>query len=235
MQGIAVLILSGIVVIGGNDLPEGFILQGCHGDQIHIIGSGVMVVVMHAAGVDKVGIDRSEFRGLFIHHLGEVVQAAVAHIVAEHHGGFVARGEQRRIEQFSGGEGLAPENACQRSAGAAQGILDVELELDLRCVQIRDIFQRQQGGHNFGGGRRIDLFIGVLFIDHLAGIQIDEINRFGIHIEARIIIGKGWCDGRNSGDYNSQQQTGDSFEFTHPFDIPFPRLNEYDIMTGMQS
>ena len=143
MQRVAVLVLAGIVIAGGDDLPEGLVLQCRLGDEVHVIGGGVVVVIVHTAGIDKMGVHRPQFGSPLVHHLGKVVQAPIAHIVAEHHGGLVARRQHGGIEQLSGAEALPPEDSGQRSAGAAQGILDVELEFDLRRVQIGDIFQSQ--------------------------------------------------------------------------------------------
>lgn len=61
--GVAVLIFVGWVGgvgNGGNDLREGLVFHGVLGNQVHIVGGGVVVFVKETVGVGEVGVDRSQ-------------------------------------------------------------------------------------------------------------------------------------------------------------------------------
>ena len=47
---------AGVVAWGGHDFAEGLVLQGILGNQVHIVGGGVVVGIEQAVGIDEVGV-----------------------------------------------------------------------------------------------------------------------------------------------------------------------------------
>ena len=61
---------------GGSDLSEGFILHRFAGNQRHVARRGIVVIVMQAAGIDKMRIGAANGGCVLIHRFSKSVDAA---------------------------------------------------------------------------------------------------------------------------------------------------------------
>ena len=149
---------------GGNDLGKQRVLQGGAGQQRHIVGGGVVVLGIQAAGGDKMGVVHAQRSGPAVHLPGKLRKAA-----AQAHGGgaggVVAAGKQHPDRQRVQRDGIP---LLQSHAGAFRqdgGIVHRKFLLQVLP------FQRQQRGHDLGGAGHRELLVDILRKQHLAALR----------------------------------------------------------------
>ena len=120
-QPVGIFQQPGRVVIGGghlkglrgDDVPEGLVFHGILRQQGHVIGSGIVVFIMEAVGVDKVGVHHADLRGLFIHQVGKFLLAA-RQIDGQRAGGVVAGYHHGAVKQVDNADLLIPGQGKQK-------------------------------------------------------------------------------------------------------------------------
>ena len=143
------------------DFKVSVVLQGGLQNQGQIVGGRVVVFVVDAHRVGKVGVLAAQLGGLPVHMVHKVLDGAV-HSHSQHVAGVGVGGDKRQVEQL-----LHSEHLSQLEIGVDVGLGDslhpgfpggdggVQGEL-----AILDGLQHQQGGHNFGNAGGIGLFGG---------------------------------------------------------------------------
>ena len=77
--------------VGGHDLTDRRVLQGvCRNDR-QVVGSGIVVLVVQAVRVYKMGVLQAKLTGALVHPVGKFLHA-VGNRQGERHGGVVCRG-----------------------------------------------------------------------------------------------------------------------------------------------
>ena len=160
-------------------------LHALPGDQGHIPGSRIMVIIMQAVGIGKMRACAAQLLGPAVHLLHESI-----HIAADHDGhdiGGVIGGRQHdTVEQVFDRDLLA---GCQINRGRfrirdrIQGFLLDRNDLVHGQFSSVNGFESQQGRHDLGRRCRIALFIRVLLIQDLAAVGIDQDRRLGVNIK----------------------------------------------------
>ena len=172
VDGAALLEVGGGQIIAGRagDGPEGLIFQGLHGDFRHVPGGGVVLLVVEAVGIDKVGAGAAQIPGGLVHQLHEGLHGA-GNIFGDHVAGFVGGFQHQAVEHI-----LQPHLFPGQQTGCAAGfveVLQVFLPDGQNIVQIA-VFQSQQTGHDLGQAGGIIFSVGVQLIQHRVGIQLNE-------------------------------------------------------------
>ena len=166
-----------------------------------------MVGVVQAVGVDKVGARHAQLLGPLVHalHKGGGVPAD-GH--SQDVGCLVGRGNQQAVEQVLhrddlpglevGGGGVigdVSQGGCVHSDFGGQ-------------IQLTPAhgLQGEQGGHDLGDAGGVALLIGVLVVEDLVRVQVDEQGGLGIHCDGRhALIVDGACQG---GEQPGEQRQG---------------------------
>ena len=157
-----------VVAFGGDNGAEGLVLHGLLAHEEDVIGGGVVVVVMVAVGVGKVGVVHAQLCGPLVHQFhkaGHIAGHRLGHYVA----GLVGGGDEGGIEQVDDADllplldvgcGGAGADAGMEGAAGGDGLLQGELPLIHRL-------QGEQAGHHLGDGGGVHLLVGVFLIEHL--------------------------------------------------------------------
>ena len=179
---------------------------------------------MKAIGAGKMSAGAAQLLGFLVHQVIKVIQGAIPYIIGQNHRRLVGGGEHHRIEEFPGGEGVPPIQATQRDAAVlgvflAHHHFQIGLEGDFGAIQVVDVFQHHDGRHDLGQRSGIHLRIGVFFIDHVAGVQVDQIDRLGLDVEQGLILGIGGDGGKEQAD---DQKQGEKTKFFHGMGTSLP-------------
>ena len=106
--------LALLAYVGGGDgvlgrvgnLPEFGVGHGGLDDERQILGGGVVILVVEAVGVGKVGAGAAQLRGLFVHQRHEGVHRA-GYVLGDDVAGLVGRGHHDAVEQILEGDDLS--------------------------------------------------------------------------------------------------------------------------------
>ena len=149
--------------------------QRLAGDQIHLVGRGVVVLVGQSVGIGKVGVGTAQLRGALVHQLHKGADAA-GDAVGNDVAGLIGAVDHRAVEQVLIAHDLAGANV----GGAGVGIEPLEtvllcrdhfLQRDLAAL---DGLDRQQHGHDLGQAGRGALLVGVEGIEQSSGVHIGQ-------------------------------------------------------------
>ena len=170
------------VVGGGDDLPEGGVGHGLLGHLVDVPGRGVVVGVVQTVGVGKVGARHAQLLGSLVHaiHKGGDVPAD-GH--GQDVGRLVGRGDQQAVEQV-----LHRDDLPGLEVGGGGVIGDVSQGGRVHSdfggqVQLTPAhgLQSEQGGHDLGDAGGVALLVGVLVVEDLVRVQVDEQGGRGVH------------------------------------------------------
>ncbi len=166
--------------LGAVDLPEGGILDGILQDLRHVGAAGVVLRVIEARGIHKVGIRAADGGGLLIHELckggigaGDILRQGIGAVV----GGM----QQERIEAVPDGQLVSGHGADDRGVGVQIGVGGRKGE-GHHVIQLGDVLQHYNGGQHLGDGGRIVGVVLVLSVEHGAGIRVNEDGALGLDV-----------------------------------------------------
>ena len=190
-------------VLGGvADGHEGGILHGLLGDQVHIPGGGVVLGVMKAGGVGKVGVSAAQGLGLGIHHIHKGGDSA-CHLLAQDIASLVGGDHQHAVEHLLHRHGLTLLNtggaAVIAEAGKGSGC-GGDLLIQRQLALIHGL-QHQQRRHDLGQGGGVELIIFVFGIEDLSCVPVHQKGGLGIYFHSRDAVLPIFC--RSAG--NSQK------------------------------
>ncbi len=182
---------------GGADLRHRLIFQARLGKQRHIVGGGVVVVVVEPAGVGKGAVFHPQLRRLLVHHRHKI-RLAPRRVASDGHGRVVSRLKQQAVQQSPQGD-LLPRLQIDGRTLAAQ-----PLPFDAHYfVQVPRLLYRHQGGEQLRGAGDEPGLVDVVFIEHPAAgcVHKDSAGRVGAHA-----IGRRTCGGQqqSGGEHNGQ-------------------------------
>ena len=171
----------------GDDAAELFVLQRVGGEPRHVARGGVVVVVVYAMGVHKMGAGHAELGGLAVHAVGERLDGA-GRVAGDGGRRVVARDEHEPVEQVAQADRLADLQPHERAV-LGKALLDLFAHGDLR-VQIFAAFKRQDARHNLRGAGRVGALVRGALIEHLAGVVPVGHDHLGGGNGAVIVFGK---------------------------------------------
>ena len=177
------------MVGAGDDGLKQLVFHGRLHHQGDVIGSGIVIGVVEAVDIDKVGPLASQLLGPLIHvlHKGRLVPV---HRLRQDLGRLVGRGEQQAVQQLLHRQHLpcldigggAPLRDPGRGGGGRDGGIRNKLPL-------LDGLQHQQRGHHLGDAGGVGFLIGPLLIQDLVviGVQQDGVGA----VQRRLLQGGG--------------------------------------------
>ena len=186
--------------VGGADLPLGRVEVGGRqgvGDglgDLHVPGLGVagrrdlgqipggghVAVIVQPVHAAEGGVGAAQFGGPLVHLGHKSGQVPRRHIAGHRTGGIVGAGHDHPVQQVDPAHRLPDPQAH----GAAVGVLDVGKLLGQAgghrdgLLQVQAALQIEQGGHHLGQAGDVAGLVGVLLQDGLAGVQVEQIDRF---------------------------------------------------------
>ena len=179
----------------GDDLPEGRVGHGLLGHAIDVPGRGVMLAVVQAVGVHKVGAGHAQLLGPLVHPLDKGRD-----VPTDGHGQDIGRlvggGQHQAVEQVVDGD-LFPGLQVRRGGIGGQVLQGGGVHRHYgRQVQLPapHSLQGEQGRHDLGDAGGVALPIGVLLVEDLVGVQVDEQAGGGFEgdrLDALIVNGAG--------------------------------------------
>ena len=98
---------EGVVFGGGDGHEDGIHVHGVFGDEVKILGGGVLIVIGKAVGVGEMGVDGADLLGFLVHHFHEGRIVAVSDVVGDDAGGFAGGAEDHGVEQVDHSDILA--------------------------------------------------------------------------------------------------------------------------------
>ena len=104
-------------------------------------------------------VHRTDFLGLLIHHRDKVLNAAVADIIGDHHGSFVDRLNQHRVEQIVQYILVALIDTAAAGLLIVDVILNIHLQVGRFRFEVVAALERHDGCHNLCQGRRVDFVL----------------------------------------------------------------------------
>ena len=193
-----------------DDLPEGGVGHALLGHEIDILGGGVMVGVVQAVGVYKVGALHAQLLGALVHLLHEGGDVA-AYGHGQDVGRLVGRVDHQAVEQVLNGDllsgydvggGGVVRDVCQ--GGGVHSDHGVHGE-----ISPADRLNGQQSGHDLGDAGRVAHLVGVHLMEDLVGIHVDEEGGGGLQgngFNARVLHRLGRRKGQGGEEGQSQQK-----------------------------
>ena len=166
-DGLGDLHVLGLGVAGRRDLGQ-------------VPGSGHVAVIIQPVHTAKIGVGAAQFSGPLVHPGHKGGQVAPRSVAGHRAGGIVGAGHDHPVQQVDPAHRLPDPQAH----GAAVGVLDVGKLLGQaggHCnglLQVQAALQIEQGGHHLGQAGDVAGLVGVLLQDGLAGVQIEQIDRF---------------------------------------------------------
>ena len=163
-----------------------------HGRLHHqgdVIGGGIVIGVVEAVDIDKVGPLAAQLLGPLVHvlHKGRLIPV---HRLRQDLGRLVGRGEQQAVQQLLHRQHLSRLDigggAPFRDLGGRGGGRDGGIRSELPLL---DGLQHQQGGHYLGDAGWIGLLIGPLLVQDLIVIGVQQ-NGVGA-VQRRFLQGGG--------------------------------------------
>ena len=167
--GVPHVVLGHGVGLGVDNLPQGLVFQGGAGDDSHVPGGGVMVFIVVAVGVGKMGARAAQYIGGLIHQIHKGGNGAADRLgddVCTVVGGF-EHGHVDKIQQVHLFPGHQPGAGAVLRHGQRRGRTD-------RCFGNIRHRQRQISGHDLGGGGGIHHRVCVFFKNNVAGVLFDQ-------------------------------------------------------------
>ena len=204
LPGLAHVGGGGVVPAGGDDLPEGRVGHGLLGHAVDIPGGGVVVVVVEAVGIDEMGACHAQLLRPLVHPLHEGGDVP-GHSDGQGVGRLVGGGQHQAVEQVVDGDLLPGEKA---GGGGIIGHVRQSLRRDGHHrihgqLSPADGLQGQQTGHDLGDAGGVAGLVGVLLVEDLLGVQVDEQGGFGVDGDLRHA---GIGDSAGPGDQKGGQQ-----------------------------
>ena len=163
-----------LIAPGPDHLANGLVLIGFSGNQGQVIGAGIVLIIVQAAGIDKMRIDAAQLLRPVVHGLNECIVISPhisAHMLRDRVGALIGGGEQHPVESLLhahllphisgnvGAVGLVLEN---RVRGKGDGLVELA------------VLQGQQSRHQLGRRGRIAGRLILLAIKDLSAVQIHE-------------------------------------------------------------
>ena len=192
-----------LIGLGVADIHEGLVLDGLAGQQIEVVGGGVVLGVGQAVGVGKMRIHAAKLRRALVHVLHEGRNAAVD-TRGEDIAGLVRACEHRAVQQVD-----VPHLFAGLDVGGAAGFVHARAAVSLRgdklvrgVAAVFDRLHREQHGHNFRQARRGRFLVHVLGIEYAPGVKIGD--HGALSADIRLV----YCEraGRQQGESHAQQQ-----------------------------
>ena len=147
---------------GGADLRHRLIFQARLGQQRHIVGGGVVVVVVEPAGVGKGAVFHPQLRRLLVHHRHKI-RLAPRRVAGDGHSRVVSRLKQQAVQQSPQGD-LLPRLQIDGRTLATQ-----PLPFDAHYfIQVPRLLHRHQGGEQLRSAGDEPGLVDVVFIEHPA-------------------------------------------------------------------
>ena len=189
-QAVGVVEHPGLGLVGGgdgilacgDDLPEGGMRHGLLGHFVDVLGGGVVIRVVQAVGVGKVGVLHPQLCGPLVHLLHEGGNIP-GNGNGQGVGSLVGGGKKQAVEQILHGDFFP----CHQVGGG--GVLS-NIRESLRRDGDHGVqaqlppahgLQGEQGGHDFGDAGGVAGFVGALLQQNLIGVQIHQQGGGGIH------------------------------------------------------
>ena len=181
----------------------GIVERGLHDDR-HIGERCVVVLVVKAAGVDKVGIFEAQFLRLFVHERCKRLLRA-RRDDGERFRRLCAGGENRAVEKLRHGDLLPMDKARHARVGQKQRVND-RLRHGERFVPVFNVLRGHENGHDLRHRGGVDARVGVFLDQDGVRLQIDEQRVFAVKLQIecfcvfryfgrriRLFAGLLWC------------------------------------------
>ena len=203
-----------------HQLGDGLVFHGRQRDLQQVPGGGVVVLVMQAVGVDKMGIGTAQLPGGVVHQLHKIFHAA-RHMDGQGVGGVVAGTDEQIAHQIHKGDLLAD----QQIAGTTLLIQSVHgIPCDGDHILGIAVFHGHQGGHQLCSGGGIKLHVRILLQQDGIGAQFIQNGTLGGHP----VLGSGRGQHGRAAQDRCQRQTEDFFQ--HFVALPCAFLMFYAII-----
>ncbi len=139
-------------------------------DQSHIVGAGIVLRIMQAAGGGKMRVHAAQFPGPRVHHSGKIVLAS-RHLLGEGHGHLIGGGHKETVEAFL-------HRHLFSDVDADIGAVAVDAENSFigetdHLVHLQ-IFEGQQGRHQLGDAGGVAAGMDVLAVEDGAGLRFHQ-------------------------------------------------------------
>ena len=147
-----------------------------------------MALGVQSAGIVKDRVRHAQLCGAGVHALHKGLLAA-AHQLRHSHSGVVGGGHADRLDHFVQREllaGLQPD----LTAAHVVGMLAHRHRRVHGQLSVMHRFKGKQQGHHLGDGRNGHLLVGVFFIQHRAGLLVDETGGAAGQFQRRRLCGK---------------------------------------------
>ena len=185
-----------LVGLGVHHGHKVLVLHGLAGDEIQIVGGGVVAGLGQAGGVGKVGVFAPQLLGALVHALHKGIYAA-AQRFAQDVARLVGGDDQHTVQQllhrqrftFHDVGGAA---VLRQAAQGGGGGGDLLVQPQLTPV---DGLEDQQGGHDLGGAGNGQLIVDIFVIEYRAGLGLHQ--QRGLGTDGRILQ-RGGGNGQNS-------------------------------------
>ena len=185
-----------LVGLGVHHGHKVLVLYGLAGDEIQIVGGGVVAGLGQAGGVGKVGVFAPQLLGALVHARHKGIHAA-AQRFAQDVARLVGGDDQHTVQQllhrqrftFHDVGGAA---VLRQAAQGGGGGGDLLVQPQLTPV---DGLEDQQGGHDLGGAGNGQLIVDIFVIEYRAGLGLHQ--QRGLGTDGRILQ-RGGGNGQNT-------------------------------------
>ena len=185
-----------LIGLGVHHGHEVLVLHGLAGDEIQIVGGGVVAGLGQAGGVGKVGVFAPQLLGALVHARHKGIYAA-AQRFAQDVARLVGGDDQHTVQQllhrqrftFHDVGGAA---VLRQAAQGGGGGGDLLVQPQLTPV---DGLEDQQGGHDLGGAGNGQLIVDIFVIEYRAGLGLHQ--QRGLGTDGRILQ-RGGGNGQSS-------------------------------------
>ena len=163
-----------LVISRGIELHKSRIAEGRLGDQCVIIRRGIVIRIVQARGIRKMGVLAAEIRGFLVHEICEGFDAAGA-VFGKRVRDLVCRFQEHGIQRFPDSDLVPGVIAC--TGGSALHVVDGIVGEGERIVQTA-AFNDDQRSQDLCDACGKETFMQVFSVDHTAGIRIHQDSAF---------------------------------------------------------
>ena len=202
--------LIGLGVDDGHEILKG---HGLPGDEIQVVGAGVVAGLGQAGGVGEVGVLAAQLLRPLVHALHEGVHGA-GHRLAQDIARLVGGDDQHTVQQLlhrqrftfhDVGGAAVLRQAAQGAGGGGDGLIHPQLAA-------LDGLEYQQGGHDLGGAGDGQLVVGVLVIEYGARLGLHQQGGLGAYVR---ILQRGGGNGEKTAQQGGQQKNREQTAYFH--------------------
>ena len=159
------------------------VLEQLRGHQGDVVCRGQVTFLVQTVAVFERGVVHSQRFGLVVHHAQKVILGA-RHMLRKGHGGVVRAHDHGRLDQIVDRHGfplLEPNirPAHRGRVGAGRDRIGEGNFAGINCLH------HQQERHDLGNGSGGTLFMGIFFIQNLAGLCFHQNRRRGLYLFVR--------------------------------------------------